>query len=79
MSGSSPRNAISMSLGWWYVRRLIRKRGVAALAGLVAGEGLSFAGRARRRHPFRWLFLLGVAAGAGGYWWWSTQSEPVET
>ena len=79
MSGSLPRNAIAMSLGWWYVRRLIRKRGVAALAGLVAGEGLSFAGQPRRRHPFRWLFLLGVAAGAGVCWWRSTQSEPVET
>ena len=79
MSGSSPRSAIATSLGWWYFRRLIRKRGIAALAGLVAGEGLSFPGRRRKRHPFRWLLLLGLVAGAGGYWWRSTQSEPVET
>ena len=26
---------------WWYVRRMIRKRGTAAVAGLMAGEGLS--------------------------------------
>ncbi len=68
-SGSSHRNAIAMSIGWWYLRRLIRKRGVAAVAGLVAGKGLSFARPPRKRHPLRWLFLLGLIAGAGLYWW----------
>ena len=36
-----------MAITWWYVRRMIRKRGTAALAGLIAGEGLSL-GRERR-------------------------------
>ena len=68
-SESSRRNAIAMSIGWWYLRRLIRKRGTAAVAGFVAGEGLSFARRPRKRHPLRWLLLLGLVAGGGVYWW----------
>ena len=79
MTGSSPRKAIATSIGWWYLRRLIRKRGAAALAGLAAGEGLSFAGRPRKRHPLRWLVLLGLIAGAGAYWWRTTQSESAAT
>ncbi len=70
---SSRRNALVMSLGWWYLRRLIRKRGTAAVAGFVAGEGLSFVRRPRKRHPLRWLFLLGLAGGAAAYWWWRQQ------
>ena len=77
MSGSSPRNAIATSLGWWYLRRLIRKRGAAAVAGFVAGEGLSFANRRRKRHPLRWLLLLSLIVGAGAFWWRREQSEPV--
>ena len=42
-SENSRRNALAMSIGWWYLRRMIRKRGTAAVAGFVAGEGLSFA------------------------------------
>jgi hypothetical protein len=67
-SGSSRRNTIAMSLAWWYLRRLIRKRGTAAVAGLVAGQGLSVARGSRKRHPFRWLLLLGLVA--GGIFWW---------
>lgn len=67
-SESSRRNALAMSIGWWYLRRLIRKRGTAAVAGFVAGEGLSFARRPRRRHPLRWVPLL-VAIAGGLYWW----------
>jgi len=77
MSASSQRNAIVVSLGWWYLKRLIRKRGAAAVAGLVAGEGLSFAASRRQRHPLRWLVLLSLVAGAGVYWWRSTQSESI--
>jgi len=76
MAGSSQRNAIAVSIGWWYLKRRIRKRGAAAVAGLVAGEGLSFSGRPRKRHAVRWLVVLGVAAGAGALWWRSTQPEP---
>jgi hypothetical protein len=68
-SGNSRRNAIAMSFAWWYLRRLIRKRGTAAVAGFVAGEGLSFARRPRKRHPFRWLLLLGLIGGGIGWWW----------
>ena len=75
MTSSSPRKAIAMSIGWWYIRRLIRKRGAAAVAAFVAGEGLSLARPARKRHPLRWLLLVGAIAGAGAYWWWSEQSE----
>jgi hypothetical protein len=32
-SESSRRNALAMSIGWWYLRRLIRKRGAAAVTG----------------------------------------------
>ena len=78
MASSSPRKAIAMSIGWWYLRRLIRKRGAAAVAAFVAGEGLSLAGSARKRHPLRWVAVLAVAAAAGVYWWRSTQ-QPEST
>ena len=71
-SERSHRQGIAMAIGWWYLRRLIRKRGTAAVAGFVAGEGLSFARRPRKRHPFRWLLLLGLVVG-GGLWWWRRQ------
>lgn len=71
-SGNSRRNALAMSIGWWYLRRLIRKRGTAAVAGYVAGEGLSFARRPRERHLLRWLIVIGLA-GAGGLFWWRRQ------
>ena len=68
-SESSRRNAIAVSIGWWYLRRLFRKRGAAAVAGFVAGEGLSFARRPHERHPFRWLLFLGAVVGGGLFWW----------
>jgi hypothetical protein len=61
-----------MSIGWWYLRRLIRKRGAAAIAGYMAGEGLSFARRPRRSHPLRWVLVIGLVA-AGGLFWWRRQ------
>jgi hypothetical protein len=74
MRGSehSRRNALALSIGWWYLRRMIRKRGTAAVAGFVAGEGLSFARKPRKRHPLRWIVLIGILAG-GGFWWWRRQ------
>jgi hypothetical protein len=68
-SERSRRNALAMSIAWWYMRRVIRKRGAAAVAGFVAGEGLSFARKPRQRHPLRWILVVGLIAGAGLVWW----------
>ena len=70
MAGSenSRRNAVAMSIGWWYLRRLIRKRGHAAVTGLLAGEGLSFH-EPRKRHRLRWLLIGGLFVGGGLFWW----------
>ena len=77
---SSHTEALALSLGWWYLRRRIRKR-ASGMVGLVAEEG-------RKRHPLRWLLLLGgLCAVAGAAWWWRGQQgggdewgdwEPVE-
>lgn len=71
-SSDSRRNAIAMSVGWWYLRRLIRKRGHAAVTGFLAGEGLSFQ-EPRKRHTLRWVLLGGVVAGAAVFWWRRSQ------
>jgi hypothetical protein len=62
---SSHTEALALSLGWWYLRRRIRKR-ASGVAGLVAEEG-------RKRHPLRWLLLVGLVAGSGAVWWWRRQ------
>ena len=68
-SDSSRRNAVAMAIGWWYLRRLIRKRGTAAVTGFLAGEGLSLR-EPPKRHRLRWLVIGGlVASGAGLFWW----------
>jgi hypothetical protein len=72
--GNPRRKALAMSIGWWYLRRLVRKRGAAAVAGFVAGEGLSLARRPRKRHPLRWLLLLALVGG-GVYWWWQQREQ----
>jgi len=72
MASQSHRKGIAMALGWWYVRRQIRKRGTAAVATYLAGEGLSLGGKPKRKHPLRWLLVLGAVAGAG-FWWWRRQ------
>jgi hypothetical protein len=68
-SGKSHKNTIAMTLAWWYIRRLIRKRGTAAVAGLVAGEGLSLGRRPQKRHLLRWVLLFGVLAGVAVVVW----------
>jgi hypothetical protein len=80
MAGSSERNAIAASIGWWYLRRQIRKRGLAALTGFAVEEGLSLVRQPRKRHPVRWLLLLSLVAGAGAVLWRLQQAgrdEPV--
>ncbi len=67
-SDKTRRNAVAMSIGWWYLRRLIRKRGTAAVAGFLAGEGLSFS-EPRKRHPLRWVLVAGLIAAGGLFWW----------
>jgi hypothetical protein len=68
-STSSHRNTIAMTLAWWYVRRLIRKRGTAAVAGLMAGKGLSLGRTHRERHLLRWILVLGLVAGVAVFVW----------
>jgi len=73
MSGSH-RKTLAMAIAWWYVRRMIRKRGTAAVAGLLAGEGLSLGHQRPKRHFLAWVLVLGVA-GAVAFWWWRHQQE----
>ena len=39
MSLDSRRNALAISIGWWLLRRKLRKRADAAITGLLAGHG----------------------------------------
>ena len=72
-SDSSRRNAVAMAIGWWYLRRLIRKRGAAAVTGYLAGEGLSFR-EPHKRHTLRWVVLGALVVGGGLFWWRRNQS-----
>ncbi len=51
----SRRNALAVSVGWWLVRRRLRKRARAATARLAAGRGPSLA---RRCGPCRLPAIL---------------------
>lgn len=64
----SRRNAVVMTVGWWLLRRKLRKSARTAVAELLAGKGLS-PGARRRRRPLRTLSLLALLAG-GGYLAW---------
>lgn len=65
----SRRNALVVTVGWWLLRRKLRRRARAAVAGVIAGEGLSLAAPRRQRHRIRNVLLLGALA-AGGYVVW---------
>jgi hypothetical protein len=58
-----------MLVAWWYIRRLVRKRGASLVAGFLAGEGLSFARTPRARRPLRWVVGVLAVLGAGAVWW----------
>ncbi|MEI7760088.1 MAG: hypothetical protein WCJ67_04880 [Thermoleophilia bacterium] len=66
-SDKTRHTPLAMSVGSWYVRRLIRQRGAAAVAGFVAGEGLSFARRPPKRHLLRLALVIGLATAGGLY------------
>lgn len=70
----SRRNAIVLTVGWWLLRRKLRRRAGAAVAGLLAGEGLSLGAPRRKRHRLRNLVLLGALA-AGGYVLWKRRQR----
>jgi hypothetical protein len=62
------RNALAFSIGWWLLRRRLRKRAGSAALGLLAGEGLAVA-EPRKRHRLRNMLLVAGLAG-GGYLVW---------
>lgn len=72
---SSRRNALVVTVGWWLLRRKLRKRAGAAVAGLLAGEGISLAAP-RRRHRLRNLVLLAGAVAAGYVVWRRLRGGP---
>jgi hypothetical protein len=56
------RRTLALTLGWWLLRRRLRRRAKAAVSGLLAGQGLSFAAPRRRRWP---AALAALALGGG--------------
>jgi hypothetical protein len=57
----SRRNAVLWAIGWWIVRRQIRRRAAAALADVSAGASAT-ASRGRVRAVLGALLLVGVLA-----------------
>jgi hypothetical protein len=69
MSLESRRNALAISVGWWLLRRKLRKRAHHAVSGLIAGEGISHASAPRRHQRLRGV-LVTVALTGGGLLAW---------
>jgi hypothetical protein len=55
------RNAILWAIGWWLVRRQVRRRAVAAVAG-VGATATATAQRGRARSVLGAVLLVGVLA-----------------
>ena len=69
MSLDSRRNALAISIGWWLLRRKLRKRADAAITGLLAGTGTSGAATPKRRHRLRAVVLAAMFAGGAFLAW----------
>jgi hypothetical protein len=69
MSLDSRRNALAISIGWWLLRRKLRKRADAAITGLLAGTGTLGAAPPKRRHRFRAVVLAALFAGGAFLAW----------
>lgn len=64
--GSSRQRALLMTIGWWVVRRRLRKHAGEAVATVLAGGGLA---RRPQRHRLRTIIIL-IGLVAGGYALW---------
>lgn len=64
---SSRRRALAFTIGWWLLRRRLRKGASSAALGLLAGEGLATA--PKKRHRLRNLLLL-AGLGAAAFLLW---------
>lgn len=71
---ASRRNALIVSLGWWVLRRRLRQRARAALAGLP-GQA---APRARSTLGRTVLLLAALAGGGYAAWRWRCGSCAAE-
>ncbi|MCZ7587390.1 MAG: hypothetical protein M5U27_00710 [Gaiella sp.] len=61
----SRRNALLWAIGWWLVRRQLRRRAAVAVAGVAAGTA---ARRGRLRAVLGALVLVGLLAAAFVAW-----------
>jgi hypothetical protein len=68
MSLESRRNTLAITVGWWLLRRKLRKRADTAITGLLAGTGISGAAP-KRRHPLRSVILAAMLAGGAFLAW----------
>lgn len=58
-----------MAIGWWYLRRSMRRRAERAVAGIVSGEALGLVAARKRLTWWKWLLALSVVGGLGWLAW----------
>jgi len=61
------RTALMWAIGWWFFRRMLRRRAAMAVAGVTAGAGAT-ARRGGWRAVFGAFALVAVLAGAFVAW-----------
>jgi hypothetical protein len=62
--------ALLMALGWWYLRRRMRRRAERALAGVVSGEALGLRSTPKSgRSWWKWLLALTIFGGIAWFAW----------